>query len=55
MVDFDSIRRLIHEPTDLPLFDEAVACHKGGAYRAAYVFAWIAAAEGCSTGVNTSP
>lgn len=46
MVDFDAIRRRIDDDADLVLFDEAITCHSGGAYRAAYVFAWIAAAEG---------
>lgn len=46
MVDFDSIRERINDDADLVLFDEAVTCHNAGAYRAAYVFAWIAAAEG---------
>lgn len=46
MVDFSELRRKIENDEDRVLFDEAVTCHRGGAYRAAFVFAWIAAAEG---------
>jgi hypothetical protein len=46
MVHFDSIRKRVDDDADLVLFDEAVTCHNGGASRAAYVFAWIVAAEG---------
>lgn len=53
MVDFDSIRQRIDQDADLVLFDEAVTCHNGGAYRAAYVFAWIAAAEGLLNKLDT--
>jgi hypothetical protein len=49
MVDFDAIRERIADAADRVLFDEAVTCHQGGANRAAYVFAWIAAAEGLLT------
>lgn len=53
MVDFVSIRGRIDDASDLILFDEAVTCHDGGAYRAAYVFAWIAAAEGLLKKLDT--
>lgn len=53
MVDFESIRKRIDHEADLVLFDEAVTCHNGGAYRAAYVFAWIAAAEGLLNKLDT--
>jgi len=53
MVDFASIRERIDDASDLVLFDEAVTCHEGGAYRAAYVFAWIAAAEGLLKKLDT--
>jgi hypothetical protein len=43
---FDELRSRILDDSDRVLFDEAVMCHETGAYRAAYVFAWIAAAEG---------
>lgn len=46
MLDFGAIRARIHDDADLVLYDEAVTCHQGGAHRAAYVFAWIAAAAG---------
>lgn len=53
MVDFDALRPTIADDADRVLFDEAVTCHRGGAYRAAYVFAWIAAAEGLLSKLDT--
>jgi hypothetical protein len=53
MVDFDSLRTRIGDRADLVLFDEAVTCHNSGAYRAAFVFAWIAAAEGLLNKLDT--
>lgn len=53
VVNFDSLRERIAEKADAVLFNEAVTCHDGGAYRAAYVFAWIAAAEGLLSRLDT--
>jgi hypothetical protein len=50
---FEKLRVRIIATTDKVLFDEAVKCYDAGAYRAAYVFAWIAAAEGILAKLRT--
>ena len=42
----DLRQRLAYPEEESPLFEEAAQCILGGAYRAAVVFAWLAAAEG---------
>jgi len=44
-MDFASLREKIVEERDLVLFDEAVSCLKGGAWRAAYITTWLSIAE----------
>lgn len=40
-----AMRGRISEPTDRPLFEEAVTCFEAGALRASYIMAWISVAE----------
>jgi len=41
----EDLRNRISERVDFPLFDEAVKCLKGQAYRASYVMTWLCIAE----------
>lgn len=44
-LDWNELRKKIAEKQDIALFDEAVKCYQGGAFRMAYIAIWICVAE----------